>query len=72
MAAAFAIQTTPLPLEVTDQLVPLQDSTRPNVDGEGHKLDQVGLGNSVRVRDRQRLAFFQKTLSQIFHGAVNH
>jgi hypothetical protein len=33
------------------------------VDGERHEFDQVGIGNGIRVRDRQRLAFFQKTLS---------
>ena len=34
-----------------------------HIDGERYEFDQVGIGNRIRVRDGQGLAFLQETLS---------
>jgi len=42
------------------------------MDGEWHEFDEIGIASRIRVRARQGLALFQKTLSEIFHSARDH
>ena len=43
------------------------------MDGQGHQLQQVGIGRGrIRVRSWQRPAFFEQKLREVFHGAGDH